>query len=104
MVIPYCLNDELWTKALTQNPACSIQRLSVTSTGARYFIDCPMKGFQMKGPVDIKFDGTTHMVGKGSFDMVINGKASHMDSQTDYRWKGPTCNPDKDLNLKFKAH
>jgi hypothetical protein len=104
MVLPYCLNDELWTKALTQNPACSIQRLSVTSTGASYFIDCPMKGFQMKGPVDIKFDGMTHMVGKGSFDMVIDGKASHMDSQTDYRWKGPTCNPDKDVNLKFKAH
>jgi len=25
-----------------------------------------------------------------------------MDSTSDYRWKGPTCDPNADMNLKFK--
>jgi len=105
MVLPYCLNDELWTKALTQNPSCTITQLNASLTGASYLMDCPMKAFQMKGRIDISFDGMTHMVGKGSFDITVNGKTTHSDSQTDYRWKGPTCDPNTDLNLKFsKQH
>ena len=102
VVLSYCMNDELWTKALTKNPACSITNFSVTLTGASYNMSCSMKSFQMKGKVNIIFDGMTHMVGKGSFDMMtIKTGATHSDSQTDYRWKGPTCDPNTDVNLKF---
>jgi hypothetical protein len=27
MVMPFCLNDELWTKALNKNPSCTFQNL-----------------------------------------------------------------------------
>ncbi len=104
-VLLYCLNDELWTKALTQMTSCSITQLNVSLTGASYSMDCPMKTFQMKGKVVMSFDGMTHMTARGSFDMTMNGKSTHTDSQTDYRWKGSTCNPSTDMNLKFnKAH
>jgi hypothetical protein len=103
-VMLYCLNDELWTKALTQNPACSITQFSVSSAGASYLMDCPMKAFQMKGNVKLTFDGMTHMIGSSSLDTTTNGKTTHMDSTSDYRWKGPTCNPSADMNLKFKRH
>jgi hypothetical protein len=104
VVLPYCLNDELWTKALTQNPTCAVQRLTVSLTGISYNVDCSSKAFQMKGRVDMSFDGMTHMVGKGSFEMTMNGKTNQIVSQSDYRWKGPTCDPSKDMNLKFKQH
>jgi hypothetical protein len=50
------------------------------------------------------FDGMTHMTSKASFDMTANGQTNHMDSTTEWRWKGPTCNPDVDMNLKFGKH
>jgi Protein of unknown function (DUF3617) len=100
----YCLNDELWTKALTQNPSCSVSQLSVSLTGARYHMDCPFKAFQMKGDIEMSFDGTAHMTATGSIDLTMNGKTSRSVSHTDYRWKGPACNPSVDLNLKVKAH
>jgi hypothetical protein len=104
-VILYCLNDELWTKALTQNPSCSISQFNVTSSGGSYFLSCPMKAFQMKGSVKLTFDGMTHMIANASLDMTTNGKTTHTDSTSDYRWKGPTCNPNTDMNLKFdKGH
>src|SRR5271157_3220747 len=93
LVLLYCLNDELWTKALTQNPACSIQQLKVSLTGASYYLDCQMKTFEMKGTVTLIFDGMRHMVANGSVDVILNGKTATAVSQTDYRWKGPTCNP-----------
>ncbi len=104
LVLLYCLNDELWTKALTQNPSCSISQLSVSLTGASYHMECPMKAFQMKGDVVMSFDGTAHMTAKGSIDLIMNGKTTHSVTNADYRWKGPTCNPSVDLNLKVKAH
>jgi Protein of unknown function (DUF3617) len=104
-VLLYCLNDELWAKALTQNPSCSITQLDVSLIGASYNMNCSMKTFQMKGKVNMSFDGTTHMISKGSFDLTMNGKITHSESQTDYRWKGLPCNPDTDMNLKFhKQH
>jgi hypothetical protein len=104
-VMLYCLNDELWTKALAKMTSCSITHLDVTPIGASYDLDCPMKTVQMKGKVAMRFDGMSHMTAKGSFDMTMNGKVSHTDSQTDYHWKGPTCNPTTDMNLKFShAH
>ncbi len=103
-VLRYCLNDELWTKALTKMTSCSVTQLNVSLIGASYILDCPMKTVQMKGKVVMSFDGMSHMTAKGSFDMTVNGKVTHSESQTDYRWKGPTCNPNTDINLKFKAH
>ncbi|MGA9670904.1 MAG: hypothetical protein WBQ94_16970 [Terracidiphilus sp.] len=97
----YCLNDELWTKALTKMTSCSINQLNVTLTGASYILDCPMKAVQMKGKVVMSFDGMTHMISKGSFDMTMDGKVTHSESQTDYRWKGSTCNPNADMNLNY---
>jgi len=102
-VMLYCLNDELWTRSLTQDKSCTVTQLNVTTSGISYNISCEMKTFQMKGKVDISFDGMTHMAGTGSFDMTMNGKTTHSTSQTDYRWKGATCDPNKDMNLKFQS-
>ena len=104
--ILYCLNDELWTKARTQDPACSVSQLSVSLTGATYHLNCPFKAFQMKGDEVMSFDGTAHMTVKGSIDLIMNGKTTHSVANADYRWKGPTCDPNADINLKFlnKAH
>ena len=105
MVLRYCLNDELWTKALTKMTSCSVTHLAVTPIGASYNLDCPMKTVQMVGKVVMSFDGMSHMTAKGAFDMTMNGKVSHSETRTDYRWKSPTCNPNADMNLKFQhAH
>ncbi len=101
MTMKYCLNDELWTRALTRNPSCKIDQLSVTSGGATYTMDCPTKSFQMKGKVELSFDGMEHMTGKGLMDMTINGKTTSSVSHVDYRWKGATCSPD-DVNLRHR--
>jgi hypothetical protein len=99
--IPYCLNDEMWTKALNGNPTCSLQQLSITPLGGSYSLTCSGKSFQMKGNFKITFDGMTHMISRGSVDMTMMGKTSHTDTTTDYRWKGSTCDPNADMNLKF---
>jgi hypothetical protein len=104
-VMLYCLNDELWTKALTQNPSCSISQFNVAFGGGSYYLTCTMKTVQMKGNVKLTFDGMTHMVANASLDTTAGGKTTHTDSTSDYRWKGPTCNPNTDMNLKFNhAH
>ena len=72
----YCLNDALWEKALTQDPECSIQQLAITSSGGSYTMDCDMKAFQMKGKVDLIFDGLEHMTAKGQVDITMNGKTT----------------------------
>jgi len=97
----YCLNDALWQKSLTQDPQCSIQHLAITSSGGTYAIDCEMKAFQMKGKVDMTFDGMEHMIAKGHIDITMNGKTTSSSSVADYRWKGATCSPN-DANLKAK--
>jgi hypothetical protein len=67
-------------------------------------MSCTMHNFQMKGKVSLVFDGLTHMVGSGSFTMdSFKGGVTHSDTQTDYRWKGPTCDPKTDVNLKGTA-
>lgn len=100
LVMLYCLNDELWTKALTQNPSCAITQLSVFSTGASYNLNCSSKSYEMKGKVDMVFDGKMHMTANGSIDIAMNGKTTHSISQTDFRWKGPVCDPNADMNLR----
>ncbi|MFZ0337220.1 MAG: DUF3617 family protein [Terracidiphilus sp.] len=97
----YCLNDALWEKSLTQDPQCSIQHLAITSSGATYAIDCDMKVFQMKGKVDMTFDGMEHMIAKGQIDITMNGKTTSSSSVADYHWKGATCSPN-DANLRAK--
>jgi hypothetical protein len=99
----FCLNDEMWEKALTQNPICTIQQLTLTANGASYSMNCPAKTFQMKGPVTLTFDGPEHMTGKAVLDMTINGKTSTTTSLSDYHWKSATCSPN-DMNMRsFKT-
>jgi hypothetical protein len=100
-VLLYCLNDELWTKALTQDPLCTVTQLSVTSSGATYHMDCQMKVMQMKGKVEMSFDGMEHMTTKGFIDLTLNGKTTGSVTQADYRWKGASCSP-SDMNLRLK--
>ncbi len=105
VVLLYCLNDEMWTKALTQDPTCSVSQLSVTLAGASYNLSCPGKTFQMTGRVNMTFDGKTHIVAKASLDMTLSGKTTHLTSQTDFRWTAVECNPKTDMNLRdFKKH
>jgi hypothetical protein len=98
----YCLNDEMWQKALTQVPSCSVQQLEVKSKGVNYNLDCAGKSFQMKGKVEMTFDGPEHMTAKGLFDMTMNGKTTSSTSLVAYHWKGATCSPN-DVNLKLRS-
>jgi hypothetical protein len=95
----FCLNDAMWEKAFTQNPICTVQQLTVTASGASYYLDCPGKAFQMKGKVDLTFDGTQHMTGKAVIDMTMNGKTTTMTSLEDYRWKSASCSRN-DFNMR----
>jgi hypothetical protein len=98
-VLRVCLNDELWTKALTQNASCSLQQLRVTSKGIQYEMDCSTADAQMKGSVDMIFDGKEHMVARGTTEVTKGGQTAHGTQSIDYRWKGPDCHPD-DINIK----
>ena len=97
IVLHVCLNDELWTKALTQSPKCTIQSLSVWAKGVSYTMECPEKN--LKGKVELSFDGKERMSGKASIDATINGTVVNSKSFVEYRWKNPSCAAD-DLNLK----
>ena len=98
MTLKYCLNDELWTKALSRT-SCSIQQLQVTPIGASYNLDCSMKSIQVKGKIEMSFDGMEHMTAKGTIDTVVNGNTTSSVSHVDYRWKAAVCSPD-DMNLR----
>jgi hypothetical protein len=101
MVMPFCLNDETWQKALNQLPSCNIQNFNSSSTGVNYTLDCNLSTYRMTGKVVITFDGMEHMVANGSIDMIMNGTTTHSTSHVDYRWKGATCSPN-DMNLKVR--
>jgi hypothetical protein len=101
-VLRYCLNDELWTKAMTQNPSCTVSLLSVTPIGASYSLDCQAKSYTMTAKITMAFDGMNHMTSKGTIEMTMGGKTTPSTTQTDWRWKGPTCNPTADINLRVK--
>ena len=103
-VLLYCLTDETWDKTLVHNASCSTQNLVITASGASFVEDCHHGAIENKATVSIAFDGKQHMVTKDSVDTTMNGQTTHRDYSVDYRWKGPTCNPDADLNLKFKQH
>jgi hypothetical protein len=98
-VMLYCLNDETWTRALAGKSICQLQQLSISAQGANYNLACSARGFEMKGDVKVTFDGMTHMKSSGNFEINIGGAVTHSTSGSDYRWQGPDCRPDKDINL-----
>jgi len=96
-----CMNDETWAKAISgRNPTCNVTQLNIGLTGGSYQLSCGGKAFQMKGSVQLTFDGLTHIHSVGSIDTTTGGSTTHMDTISDYRWKGPTCDPNADVNLK----
>jgi hypothetical protein len=99
IVFRVCLNDELWTQALSNNPDCSVLDLNVTPKGASYRMDCSTKSYTMKGTVQLNFDGKEHISGKGFVNLTQDGKISNVSTTVDYRWKGADCNAN-DVNLK----
>ncbi len=88
-------------QALTQDTHCTVTQLSVTSSGATYHMDCQLKVFEMKGNVEMRFDGMDHMTAKASIDMTLNGKTTSSVTNSDYRWKNASCSPN-DLNMRPK--
>jgi hypothetical protein len=94
-----CLNDDLWTKALTQNSACSLKELHVTSKGINYIMDCSTVEAKMTGSVDMVFEGKEHMVARGTTEVMKNGTTAHGTQSIDYRWKNADCRPD-DVNIR----
>jgi hypothetical protein len=97
----FCINDELFQKGLNQNPDCKIRNLTMTSGGASYSLDCPLKSFQMTGTVTLTFDGQEHMLGKADINATVNGKTTTSHSTGEYRWKSSQCSPN-DMNLQGK--
>jgi hypothetical protein len=96
-----CMNDETWTKAISgRNPTCTVAQLNIGLTGGSYQLSCEGKTFQMKGSVKLTFDGLTHIHSVGSINTTAQGATTHMETISDYRWKGPVCDPNADINLK----
>lgn len=95
----FCMNDDTWTKALSK-PTCALKQLNLTSAGGTYSIDCSTPSMQMKGNFKIVFDGMTHMTSTGSMDIAFNGNTMHHDATSDFKWKGPVCDPNADVNLR----
>jgi len=100
MTMLFCMNDAAWTRALNHNPSCTISQVNITSGGGSYSISCSGPSMQMKGDFRMTFDGMTHMAVNGSLDITYNGQTHHSNATTDFHWKGPTCNPDADVNLR----
>ena len=103
-VLLYCLTDETWDRALIHNPSCTTENLTITSSGESFVVNCQNVAVESKATVSIAFDGRQHMVTKDSVDTTANGRTTNKSHSADYRWKGPTCDPNADMNLKFKQH
>ena len=85
-------------KSTHADPICTIRQLSVTAGGASYTMDCETKAFQMKGNVNLVFDGMEHMTANGKIDISMSGKTSSSSTEADYRWKSAACSAN-DANL-----
>jgi hypothetical protein len=96
----YCMNDQTWAKALNGNPSCTLRAVNINSGGGSYSMACNGRAFQMTGRFKLTFDGTTHMISTGTIEMTMSGKTTQKDSKSDFRWKGPVCNPNVDMNLR----
>lgn len=99
MAILFCFKDDLWAKALSQRPECSVQNVTLSETGATYDIDCPLKNFHMSGAFHLTFDGMTHMTSKGTLNFDVNGQSMYTNTQSDFHWRQTDCKPE-DVNLK----
>jgi hypothetical protein len=95
-----CMNDETFAKALAGNPTCALKNFTLTPLGGTYSLACSGKSMQMTGDFKIVFDGMTHMTSSGSMAITFNGKTNTMNSTSDFRWKGPVCDPNADINLR----
>ncbi len=95
-----CMNEETWAKALSGNPTCALKNFTFTPLGGTYSLACSGKSMQMTGEFKVVFDGMTHMTSSGTMMISFNGKTNTMSSSADFRWKGPTCDPNADMNLK----
>ena len=102
MKIQYCLNDATWAKALSMNKACKMDRLSVGVGGLHYYLRCKTVDREMKGPVQLSFDGKEHMTQKASMELTTQGHSINAISTVDYRWKSATCTG-KESNMKAVA-
>lgn len=100
MTMLYCMNDETWQKAISGNASCAMRNLTLTPAGGSYSVDCSTNNAHMTGDFKVVFDGMTHMTSSGTINMTFNGNAIHRTSTADFRWKGPSCNPAADMNLR----
>ena len=100
MTMLYCMNDETWQKAISGNASCAMKNLILTPMGGSYSVDCSSSAAHMTGDFKVVFDDMTHMTSIGSINMTMNGNAIHKSSTADFHWKGPTCNPAADINLR----
>ena len=98
--ILYCMNDETWAKTLAGKPSCTLKNLTLGPTGGSYSVDCSSAQMQMNGDFKVVFDGMTHMTSSGTMKITLNGNTNQMTSSADFRWKGATCDPAVDMNLR----
>jgi hypothetical protein len=98
-VIPYCLNDEYWMKAFNQSLGCTVKQLGATPAGMVLSVECQNAIRQVKGTVQLTYDGMEHMTEKSTFQLTTNGNTNKVETVTDWRWKGPTCGP-ADINTR----
>ena len=98
----FCFTNETWRKGLTQNPICKVSRISVTSAGVQYALDCEGRNLKMKGTGELIFDGMEHMTGKGTFTGTAGNHPIHTESHVDYHWKSANCSP-SDINLRARS-
>ena len=104
-VLLYCLNDETWDKALIHNPACSTQKLSITSSGASYVMDCQHGSSRQRAPLVLPLTESSTWSPRIPSTPSPTVKPPIEEYSADYRWKGPSCDPNADMNLKFnKQH
>ena len=61
--------------------------------GGSDIMHCDMKSFQMKGKVDMVFDGLEHMTAKLQVDVTMNGKVTSSMLVAEYHWEGATRSP-----------
>jgi hypothetical protein len=52
---------------------------------------CAMKTIEIKGPVELTFDGMEHMTGKASITTTMGATTNTSHSVTDHRWKAAAC-------------
>jgi hypothetical protein len=98
-VLNFCLNDQTWGRALSQNPICTISNVKITAIGASYNLACNEKSLQMTGTGTWAFDGMEHIAVKTVMMITTGGKTTPSTTTGDFRWKATACSPN-DVNLR----